>query len=80
MSRLIFCSFFLFLSAFFYFLLSMFLMKTKFTIYKPSFYIYSICQLYTVNIAKELHASGGVLFWPTYGLKTAFHQFVPIGY
>ena len=21
----------------------------------------------------------GVLFWPTYGLKTAFHQFVLIG-
>ena len=50
----------------------MFLMKPKFTIYKSSFYIYSICQLYTVNIAKELHASGGVLFWPTYGLKLLF--------
>ena len=36
----------------------MFLMKRKFTIYK-SFYIYSICQIYTVNIAKDLHASGG---------------------
>ena len=37
----------------------MFLMKPKFTIYKSSFYIYTICQIYTVNIAKELHASGG---------------------
>ena len=52
----------------------MFLMKPKFTIYKSSFYIYTICQIYTVNIAKELHASGGrgVLFWPTYGLKMLF--------
>ena len=48
-------------------------MKPKFTIYKSSFYIYTICQIYTVNIAKELHASGGgVLFWPTYGLKMLF--------
>ena len=39
----------------------MFLMKPKFTIYKSSFYIYSICQIYTVNIAKELHASGGAI-------------------
>ena len=54
-------------------------MKPKFTIYKSSFYIYTICQIYTVNIAKELHASGGVLFWPTYGLKSAFHHFVLIG-
>ena len=37
----------------------MFLMKPKFTIYKSSFYIYTICQIYTVNIAKELHASEG---------------------
>ena len=37
----------------------MFLMKPKFTIYKSSFYIYTICQIYTVNIATELHASGG---------------------
>ena len=37
----------------------MFLMKPKFTIYKSSFYIYTICQIYTVNIAKEIHASGG---------------------
>ena len=53
----------------------MFLMKPKFTIYKSSFYIYTICQIYTVNIAKELHASGGgggVLLWPTYGLKMLF--------
>ena len=50
----------------------MFLMKPKFTIYKSSFYIYTICQIYTVNIAKELHASGGVLFWPTHGLKMLF--------
>ena len=65
---------FFILSAFFYFLLSMFLLKPKFTIYKSSFYIYTICQIYTVNIAKELHASGGggVLFWPTYGLKMLF--------
>ena len=58
----------------------MFLMKPKFTIYKSSFYIYTICQIYTVNIATELHASGGVLFWPTYGLKcfSPFH-FVLIG-
>ena len=34
-------------------------MKPKFTIYKSSFYIYTICQIYTVNIATELHASGG---------------------
>ena len=55
-------------------------MKPKFTIYKSSFYIYTICQINTVNIAKELHASGGgVLFWPTYGLKNAFHHFVLIG-
>ena len=48
-------------------------MKPKFTIYKSSFYIYTVCQIYTVNIAKELHASGGgVLFWPTYGLKMLF--------
>ena len=39
----------------------MFLMKPKFTIYKSSFYIYTICQIYTVNIAKELHASGGAI-------------------
>ena len=63
---------FFILSAFFYFLLSMFLMKPKFTIYKSSFYIYTLCQIYTVNIAKELHASGGALFWPTYGLKMLF--------
>ena len=50
----------------------MFLMKPKFTIYKSSFYIYTICQIYTVNIAKELQASGGVLFSPTYGLKMLF--------
>ena len=37
----------------------MFLMKPKFTIDKSSFYIYTICQIYTVNIATELHASGG---------------------
>ena len=57
----LFFALFLFLSAFFYFLLSMFLMKPKFTIYKSSFYIYTICQIYTVNIAKELHASGGAI-------------------
>ena len=67
MSWLFFCSF-LFLSVFFfYFLLSMFLMKPKFTIYKSSFYIYTICQIYTVNIAKELHASGGCYFGPHMG-------------
>ena len=52
-------------------------MKPKFTIYKSSFYIYTICQIYTVNIAKELHASGGggailAHIW-------AFHHFVLIG-
>ena len=57
----------------------MFLMKPKFTIYKSSFYIYGICQIYTVNIAKQLHASGGAI-WPTFGLKTAFHQFVLIAF
>ena len=56
----LFFALFLFLSAFFfYFLLSMFLMKPKFTIYKSSFYIYTKCQIYTVIIATELHASGG---------------------
>ena len=79
MSWLFFCSF-LFLSAFFYFLLSMFLMKPKFTIYKSSFNIYTICQIYTVNIAKELHASGGggailAHIWA----KNAFHHFVLVG-
>ena len=53
-------------------------MKPKFTIDKSSFYIYSICQIYTVIIAKEIHASGGAI-WPTYGLKSGFHQFVLIG-
>ena len=62
---------FIFKCFFFYFLLSMFLMKPKFTIYKSSFYIYTICKIYTVNIAKELHASGGAI-WPTYGLKMLF--------
>ena len=56
----------------------MFLMKPKFTIYKSSFYIYSICQIYTVNIAKELHASGGAILANIWA-KTAFHQFVLIG-
>ena len=46
-------------------------MKPKFTIYKSSFYIYTICQIYT--------CIRGVLFWPTYGLKNAFHHFVLIG-
>ena len=53
----------------------MFLMKPKFTIYKSSFYIYSICRIYTVNIAKELHASGGgggCYFGPHMGLKMLF--------
>ena len=45
----------------------MFLMKPKFTIYKSTFYIYTICQIYTVNIAKELHASGGCYFGPHMG-------------
>ena len=72
MSWLFFCSF-LFLSVFFYFLLSMFLMKPKFTIYKSSFYIYTICQIYTVNIAKELHASGGAILAHIWA-KNAFHQ------
>ena len=58
----------------------MFLMKPKFTSYKSSFYIYTICQIYTVNIAKELHASGGggailAHIWA----KNAFHHFVLIG-
>ena len=58
----------------------MFLMKPKFTIYKSSFYIYTICRIYTVNIAKELHASGGggailAHIWA----KNAFHHFVLIG-
>ena len=77
MSWLFFCSF-LFLSAFFYFLLSMFLMKPKSTIYKSSFYIYTICQIYTVNIAKELHASGGAILAHIWA-KNAFHHFVLIG-
>ena len=76
MSWLFLCSF-LFLSAFFYFLLSMFLMKPKFTIYKSSFYIYTICQIYTVNIAKELHASGGAILAHIWA-KNAFHHFVLI--
>ena len=55
-------------------------MKPKFTIYKSSFYIYTICQIYTVNIAKELHVSGGggailAHIWA----KNAFHHFVLIG-
>ena len=59
----------------------MFLMKPKFTIYKSSFYIYTICQIYTVNIAKELHASGGgggVILAHRWA-KNAFHHFVLIG-
>ena len=53
-------------------------MKPKFTIYKSSFYIYTICQIYTVNIV-ICTCIWGVLFWPTYGLKNAFHHFVLIG-
>ena len=49
-------------------------MKPKFTIYKSSFYIYTICQ-----ICQRATCIRGVLFWPTYLLKTAFHQFVLIG-
>ena len=56
----------------------MFLMKPKFTIYKSSFYIYTICQIYTVNIAKELHASGGAILAHIWA-KNAFHHFVLIG-
>ena len=59
----------------------MFLLK-PFTIYKSSFYIYTICQIYTVYIAKELHASGGggggailAHIWAKYAL----HRFVLIG-
>ena len=58
----------------------MFLMKPKFTIYKSSFYIYTICQIYTVNIAKELHASGGGAILAHIWAKNAFHHFVLIGY
>ena len=50
----------------------MFLMKPKFTIYKSSFYIYTICQIYTVNIAKELHASGGVILAHIWAKKMLF--------
>ena len=57
----------------------MFLMKPKFTIYKSSFFIYTICQIYTVNIAKELHASGGVAILAHIWAKNAFHHFVLIG-
>ena len=53
-------------------------MKPKFTIYKSSFYIFTICQIYTVNIV-ICTCIWGVLFWPTYGLKNAFHHFVLIG-
>ena len=56
----------------------MFLMKPKFTIYKSSFYTYTICQIYTVNIAKELHASGGAILAHIWA-KNAFHHFVLIG-
>ena len=54
-------------------------MKPKFTIYKSSFYIYTICQIYTVNIAKELHASGGGAILAHIWAKNAFHHFVLIG-
>ena len=56
----------------------MFLMKPKFTIYKSSFLFYTICQIYTVNIAKELHASGGAILAHIWA-KNAFHHFVLIG-
>ena len=56
----------------------MFLMKPKFTIYKSSFYIYTICQIYKFNIAKELHASGGAILAHIWA-KNAFHHFVLIG-
>ena len=56
----------------------MFLMKPKFTIYKSSFYIFTICQIYTVNIAKELYASGGAILAHIWA-KNAFHHFVLIG-
>ena len=53
-------------------------MKPKFTIYKSSFYIFTICQIYSVNIAKELYASGGAILAHIWA-KNAFHHFVLIG-
>ena len=78
MSQLIFCSF-LFLSVFFLFIffLSMFLIKPKFTFYKLLFI--SIVYARTQLILPKSYMHQGELFWPTYGLKPAFHQFVLIG-
>ena len=56
----------------------MFLMKPKFTIYK-SFFISILYARYTQLILPKSYMHQGVLFWPTYGLKNAFHHFVLIG-
>ena len=50
-------------------------MKPKFTIYKSSFYIYTICQIYAVNIAKELHAAGGGAILAHIWAKKCFSPF-----
>ena len=56
----------------------MFLMKPKFKIYTSSF-ISLLYARYTQLILPKSYMHQGVLFWPTYGLKNAFHHFVLIG-
>ena len=72
MSWLFFFLLFFIFKCFFYFVLPMFLMKPKFTIYKSSFISIVYARYTQLILPKSYMHQGGVLFWPTYGLKLLF--------